>query len=279
MLQVPDVIVESDWLYDHIDHPNLILLDATIKKVTSSKSSQISSGYIPKSIFFDLKNIFSDQESLLPNTVLSFSKFEDEAQNLGINNDSCIVVYDNLGIYSSPRVFWLFRLMGFLNVAVLNGGVKAWMENKFPLVTERKLLKNKGNFKVNYIQDYFSSMSDVRNAISQTDISIIDARAEDRFLGLVDEPREGLSSGHIPNSSNIHFEKVLKDNKLASKATLKNIFNEKGIPQKKAIFTCGSGITASILALAAEYIDINNYSVYDGSWTEWGSNLENSIEK
>jgi len=277
MLKVPDVIVEANWLYEHINHPDLIILDATIKKVTSNESTS-SKEYIPRSIFFDLKNTFSDQESILPNTILPFSKFEEEAQELGINNDSCIVVYDELGIYSSPRVFWLFRLMGFHNIAVLNGGLTAWIENEFPFALEKGTVEKKGDFKADYTPEFFSSLSDVRNALSKNDISIIDARGEARFLGLDDEPRKGLRSGHIPNSSNIPYTKVLKDRKLASKEALEKVFKNKEMPQKKAIFSCGSGITACILALATEYVGIKNYSVYDGSWTEWGSDINLPIE-
>ena len=185
MLKVPDVIVETDWLYEHRNHPDLIILDATIKKVTSNESAKINKGYIPRSIFFDLKNTFSDQESILPNTILSFSKFEEEAQKLGINKDSCIVVYDDLGIYSSPRVFWLFRTMGLNNIAVLNGGLTAWIEDEHLLVEERDQVETKGDFKTNYTPEFFSSVSDVRNALSKNEISIIDARREDRFSGLV----------------------------------------------------------------------------------------------
>lgn len=278
MLKVPDVIVETDWLYEHKNHPDLIILDATIKKATSNESTKSNKGHIPKSIFFDLKNTFSDQESILPNTILPFSKFEEEVQKLGINNDSCIVVYDDLGIYSSPRVFWLFQLMGFQNIAVLNGGLTAWIENEFPLIVERNHLEIKGDFKTNYIPEFFSSMSDVRKALSKNDISIIDARGEERFSGLVDEPRKGLRSGHIPNSSNIPYTEVLKEGKLASKETLEKVFKNKEMSQKKAIFSCGSGITACILALATEYVGNKNYSVYDGSWTEWGSDINLPIE-
>ena len=278
MLRVPDVIVDVDWLYKNLNHSNLIIFDATIEKVTDNQSTKDNQKYIPKSIFFDLKNTFSDQESILPNTVIPFSKFELEAQKLGISNKSCIVVYDNLGIYSSPRVFWLFRLMGFYNIAVLSGGLTAWIENKLPTVSERKQIEVKGDFTANYTPEFFSSVTDVRKAISERAISIIDARGEDRFLGLTNEPRKGLRSGHIPNSSNIPYTKVLNGGKLTSKESLKKIFKSKEVPQKKAIFSCGSGITASILALAYEYIGNRNYSVYDGSWTEWGSDIENPIE-
>jgi len=278
MLQVPDVIVEVEWLYEHMHHPNIVILDATIDKVTNSIKDKTDPEFIPSSIFFDLKNTFCDQESVLPNTVIPFSKFEEEVQKIGINTNSCIVVYDQLGIYSSPRVFWLFRIMGFYNITVLNGGFKAWKENSYPLANKRDDIRSKGNFIANYSPEFFTSESDIRKAISNKEVSIIDARAENRFLGQVHEPRKGLRAGHIPNSSNIHYENVLKDNKLASKTTLKNIFKEKEVPQKKAIFTCGSGITACILALAAEHIKMSSYSVYDGSWTEWGSNLENPIE-
>ena len=131
MLQVPDVIVEANWLHENLENSKLIILDATIKKVTGSSDNTSTQEQIKNAIFFDLKNIFSNQDSEFPNTVLDAVAFEEEAQKLGINQDSCIVVYDQLGIYSSARVWWLFNLMGFQNIAVLNGGFPVWKSKKY----------------------------------------------------------------------------------------------------------------------------------------------------
>ncbi len=272
MLQVPDVIVEAGWLYENLDHPKLIILDATIKKVTSSSLNNSAQEYIKNTLFFDLKNTFSNQESEFPNTVLDAVTFEKEAQKLGINQDSCIVVYDQLGIYSSARVWWLFNLMGFQNIAVLNGGFPVWKSKKYLIEQQQTKSLPQGNFKSSYTTSLFISKKEVLNSLSNLDIKVVDARSHNRFMGIEPEPRKDLPSGRIPNSSNIPYTEVLNECILKSKTELESIFKSYTV-ETKVLFSCGSGITASILALAFRYINKNNFAVYDGSWTEWGSDV------
>lgn len=278
MLQVPDVIVETNWLNDHLNDSSLIILDATIKKVTSLDATASNHQQIKNAIFFDLKNTFSDQKSRLPNTVLTPETFQKEAQKLGINQESCIVVYDALGIYSSPRVWWLFKLMGFENIAVLNGGFPAWLEDNYPTDSERRKVTFLGDFEGKYNESLFSDKEKVKQSLYKDQTQIIDARGNDRFKGVVPEPREGLRSGHIPSSINTPYTDVLNGGKLKPKEELKEVFKSLKTKKNNPIFSCGSGITACILALASESIGIKNYSVYDGSWTEWGSDVNLPIE-
>jgi thiosulfate/3-mercaptopyruvate sulfurtransferase len=272
MLQVPDVIVEANWLHENLENSRLIILDATIKKVSSLPNKILQHEQIKNSLFFDLKNTFSIQESKFPNTVLDVSTFEVEAKKLGINLDSCIVVYDQVGIYSSPRVWWLFKLMGFENIAVLNGGFPQWKLNNYPSTTKKINLLSMGNFVTKYHSSLCISKEKVFGSLLNNDSKVLDARSHCRFEGTSPEPRKGLPSGRIPYSSNIPFCEVLDDSRLKSKAELEKIFKP-FVSNSKIIFSCGSGITACILALAYNYIGKYNYTVYDGSWTEWASNV------
>lgn len=270
-LKITKPLVTVDWLYKHINDTNLVVLDCTIPKVTDVATTGIAKKCIKGALFFDLKKTFSDQNATLPNTVLTAEVFERKAQELGINNNSVIICYDDLGIYSAPRVWWMFQLMGFQNIAVLDGGLPEWNANNYPTVANYSIKSDKGNFTVDFKPNKLKNTAAVYKAMSSDTSVIIDARSEERFLGTAPEPRPELSSGHIPNSINIPFKFVLENKKMKSYDDLFKIFTKFEI-ENKIIFTCGSGITASILALAAAVLEIKNTAVYDGSWTEWASN-------
>ncbi|MGB1209930.1 MAG: sulfurtransferase [Lacinutrix venerupis] len=263
-------IVSAEWLNNHLQAENLLVFDATISKVVGDVSA-LSNYKIPKSQFFDIKKKFSNIKSPFPNTIPSVAQFQKNAQILGINNNSVIVVYDDHGLYSSARAWWLLKTFGFKNVAILDGGLPEWKAKNFSL--EDKSVKNvfkKGNFNAVYNPNkvvYFESLE----AISKDkNFKIIDARSSDRFNCIVAEPREGLRSGVIPSSINLPFNQVLVGNKLKTKKELQEIFKSLAKEHQHLVFTCGSGITASVLALAATIAGYNN-SVYDGSWTEYGT--------
>lgn len=271
MLSIKTPLISINWLYENLEASNLIVLNATIKKVTANTCSEITENtQIKNTRFLDIKNKFSDLTSEFPNTMLSPQKFTEVARQLGINNNSAIIVYDELGIYSSPRAWWMFKAMGHHNVAVLDGGLPAWGKAKLPLEKAAEYIGEKGDFTAKYNQDYISNYNDVSVAIGDDMISVLDARSENRFNGLEVEPRKGLRCGHIPNSINLPYSKLIKDGKMKSENELKIIFTELIKEDNKLIFSCGSGITACILALGAEIVGLNNKSVYDGSWTEWG---------
>lgn len=276
-LKVTKPLVSVDWLHTHLDTKNLIILDCTIPKVTDKSIVLEKKQQIKGAIFFDIKNTFSNTKALFPNTVLSAKEFEKQVQKLGINNQSCIVVYDDLGIYSSPRVWWMFQLMGFNNIAVLNGGFSEWKKYNFSVEIKKPKATLKGNFKAKYQPRKIKFTEDILSLIENNKILIIDARSKGRFYATEPEPRNDVKSGHIPNSLSLPFVEVLQKGKMKPKKELKNIFREYTYKQE-LIFSCGSGITASILALAAELAEIKEYSVYDGSWTEWGSSANLPIE-
>ena len=272
-------LVTVDWLHQNSDNPNLIILDATMKKVTSKTHDSVQEKQIPNTRFFDINNTFSDTSSLFPNMMLSPEKFQEQVRILGINSESIIVVYDTIGIYTSPRVWWMFKSMGHHSIAVLDGGFPEWEKVGFLTENKKDFNGKKGDFITNYNQNYFCDYTTVLNSISDENTTIIDARSEDRFDGSKEEPREGLRTGHIPNSINIYYNDLLVDGKMKSKEELVEIFNSKIDKEHKVTFSCGSGITACILALGAEIADYKKNTVYDGSWTEWGSLHELPIEK
>ena len=263
-------LVSVAWLYNNLEDENLIILDCTIPKVAAKKVVVERSTQIKAAIFFDIKNNFSDKKAALPNTVLGPKEFENKAQELGIHRDSIVVCYDDLGIYSSPRVWWMFQLMGFPNVAVLDGGLPEWKANNFPVEKPMIQKLKKGNFKVDYQPEKLKHTDDVLNSIANKGVVIVDARSSARFYGTAPEPRDDLKSGHIPNSVNLPFVDVQQNGKMKSAEELLEIFGDFK-NKKEIVFTCGSGITAAILALGAAIVKVKNVSVYDGSWTAWGS--------
>lgn len=279
-IKITSPIVSVNWLYKNRNATNLLIFNATIPKATEKvKKESIVEKQLKNTRFFDLKNVFSEQEALYPNTLLSAKKFEIEAQKMGINNNSCIVVYDEIGIYSSARVWWMFRSMGFENIAVLNGGYPAWKKANYPVEKKKVNKLQKGNFKAVFDTSFFCDKQAVLQSLTEKEILILDARSKDRFEAKIAEPRKNCRSGHIPLSKNLPYASMLIDGKLKSVDKLKTIFNAINKDNKRLIFSCGSGITACILALGATLAGEKNRCVYDGSWTEWGSETDLPIEK
>ncbi|MBT3741647.1 MAG: sulfurtransferase [Polaribacter sp.] len=280
-LKIDKALVSADWLFKNLNNENLVILDASISKVIAGNEeiSAYNKQCIKGAIYFDIKNTFSDQKAGFPNTVLSPKEFEESAQRIGICKDSCIVVYDDLGIYSSPRVWWMFQLMGFKNIAVLDGGFSYWKYKKYPTEYLENYPSKKGNFTASYQPQRIKFTNDVYSAIENKTILIVDARSKGRFYAKAPEPRLTIKGGHIPNSVNLPYTEIIENGMLKSEKELKLIFNTLNKKKKAFIFSCGSGITASILALGAELSGIKNHAVYDGSWTEWSSTEGLPIKK
>ena len=270
-ISVPLPIVTVWWLREYLEASNLIVLDCTIAKVVNNPHPFASSVQIPKARFFDLKEAFSDTDSPFPTTFPSQEKFNAEAKKLGINNDSAIVVYDDKGIYSSARVWWMFKAMGHHNIAVLNGGLPEWIKVGYKTEIRRDYDGPSGDFQGKFDPKYIKFFEDVKEASSNKSHIIVDARSEGRFNSLEAEPRAGLRMGNIPNSVNLPYEDLMNNYKLLSPIDLKQKFENMAKKEDPIIFSCGSGITACILALGAELSGFKNISVYDGSWTEWGT--------
>lgn len=272
MLTVPNHLVNSHWLYKNRTASNLIILDATIPKITAENETILQKKeQILGARFFDLKNEFSDQKASLPNTVLSAKEFQERAQEIGVRKESCLVVYDAVGVYSSPRVWWLFKLMGFSNIAVLDGGFPAWKQAGYPVENYQKRQILKGDFETVYQSQRIAFTEEVLEATKTQAKLILDARSSDRFYGKTPEPRKEVRSGCIPTSRSLPYTILLEGNHFKSKTAILDILEKENPKRLPLIFSCGSGITASILTLAAEIAGYDKVAVYDGSWTAWGS--------
>ncbi len=264
-------LVSVNWLHNHLDASNLIVLDATIPKVPELDDVVHKKEVIPNTLFFNLKQKFSDVSAPFPTTFPTLEQFQHEAQQLGIQQNSTIVVFDDKGIYSSARVWWLFKAFGFHNVAVLNGGLPAWKTAGFEVLNNYESVKSIGDFQAEKPQNHMVFFDDMQQNVQLNQRLVVDARSELRFKSLVREPRVGLRRGTIPSSVNIPYESLLDSGIMKSESELRTIFSKIAKPHDALTFSCGSGITACVLALGAELAGYHDLVIYDGSWTEWGS--------
>ena len=269
----PKTLVSTDWLADHLKDPDLRVLDASWYMPDAGRDAkeEYSAAHIPGARFFDIDDV-SDHRSELPHMVPSVEKFMSRMRKMGVGDGHQIVVYDGSGLFSAARVWWLFRLMGKTDIAVLDGGLPKWqaegraIEDLPPIVRDRHMTVSRQNHLV-------KDVTQVASASKLGDYVIVDARAHERFTGEVPEPREGMRSGHIPNSRNVFYKDLLNpDGTMKSNDVLAEVFRKAGVDlAKPAILSCGSGVTASILALAMERLGKTDHAVYDGSWSEWGT--------
>jgi thiosulfate/3-mercaptopyruvate sulfurtransferase len=262
-------LIDVDWLEHNLDNSELVVLYTQMNNPVTQTHQAQPSNFIPHSLGFDFENAFCDQQAKLPHTMPSPERFGHLAQELGVNNSSVIVVYDNIGVYCAPRVWWMFKAMGHAKVLVLQGGLPEWLKNNKPTSQRLNVPGRNGDFQVNYQPDKFASAEQIMNNIHN--INLIDARSAGRFCGTTPEPREGLRSGHAPGALNIPYEQCLDDTHLKSVKSLITTFLTTAIDaEKKCVFSCGSGVTACLLALAATEAGLTDMAVYDGSWSEWG---------
>lgn len=269
VLKLRSPVVTVSWLKENMAADNLVVLDGTIGKNCDETSQQI-----PNTRFFDIKNKFSNTADPFPNAFPSAEQFEKEARALGIDENSAIVVYDDKGIYSSARVWWLFKSFGHENIAVLSGGLPAWQKAGFKTGDSKVYTGKPGNFKAVLQPKTMQFFHDLKSMVQNHSHTVIDARSSDRFQGKVPEPRAGLRQGTIPGSKNLPFTDLLEDGYLKSKKDLEKALYMVAQKNEPIVFSCGSGITACILALGASVAGYKDISVYDGSWTEWGTLVE-----
>ncbi|MFP7672225.1 3-mercaptopyruvate sulfurtransferase [Marivita sp. S0852] len=268
----PKTLVSTAWLAAHMRDPDLRILDGSMYMPDSGRDAkaEYDAGHIPGARFFDIDDI-SDSRSELPHMVPPIEKFMSRMRAMGIGDGHQVVVYDGAGLFSAARVWWLFKLMGQNDIAVLDGGLPKWvaegrdLEDMPPMIRDRHMTVRR---QAHLVRD----VTQVSAASKLGDHEIIDARSAGRFRGEEPEPRPGLRPGHIPGSKNVHYASLLReDQTMKSVEETRAIFEAAGVDlSRPAITTCGSGVTAAILSLAMARMGKENHSLYDGSWCEWG---------
>ena len=238
--------------------------------------SQFKQQHIPSAQFFDV-DLICDQKSNLPHMLPGAVEFSQAVGDLGISNDSQVIVYDSAGLFSAARVWWMFKVFGHQNVQVLNGGLPAWIEQGGALENGLKAIAKKNYTATLSKQRVIGKLELVEN-ISSKRYRVVDARSKARFLGQSPEPREGLPSGHMPESICMSFDTLLDSGRLKTREQLQTLFNQAGLLRGTPLVTsCGSGVTAAIVTLALFECGYGLNRLYDGSWAEWASADDTTI--
>ena len=274
-------LISQDWLKANLRRPSVRILDASFFLPNQGRkaSEEYQREHIQGALFFDIDAI-ADRSSDLPHMLPSPEQFADAAGELGIANDTHVVVYDNNSFMASARVWWTFRVFGHERVSVLDGGLKRWKAMNWPLEERIETPKPKP-YRAQFRADLLCTLDQVMQRLEDPNTRIIDARSAARFAGTEVEPRPGLRSGHIPQSYNLPFAELVDAESfcLKSAGEIAKRFDNLGISLDKSLITsCGSGVTASILALALYCIGKTEVAVYDGSWSEWGTRADTPIE-
>ena len=265
-------IVSTDWLEKHLEAPDIRIIDSSwyFPQEKRNAEQEFIDCHIPGASFFDIDKI-KDNESDLPHMLPPSEMFNSTVRKLGVGDGHKVVIYDGVGMRSAARLWWMFKVFGYSDVVVLDGGFPKWVkENRS--ITSDLTEKEIRHLTIYEDKSIVADRDDVLRATKLNHCSIIDARSEGRFLGKEPEPRSGLRSGSIENSINVPYETLLnKDFTFKKKQEILDIFSQKGLVFNNYIITtCGSGVTAAVLYLALDEIGCSKISLYDGSWAEWG---------
>ena len=268
-------IVETSWLAEHLSAPDLAVLDASwhLPAMNRDGRREFLAEHIPSAQFFDIDEL-SDETSDLPHMLPSTVKFASRMKEMGIGDGVRVVIYDSTGIYSAARAWWSLRAMGHNDVAVLNGGLPKWKDEGRPIEDGPARKRARMHFTPRFNAALVADLYDMKGYVRAGNSQIIDARPAARFRGEEAEPRPGLRRGHMPGARNLPYTELINPNgTLKSASEIREAFAQAGVePQGAMVTTCGSGVTASILALALAAIGQPDVGVYDGSWAEWGQN-------
>jgi thiosulfate/3-mercaptopyruvate sulfurtransferase len=274
-----DPLVTTDWLAGRLEDPGLVILDGSWHMPVDGRDAkaEYAAAHIPGAVFFDIDAI-ADHATDLPHMLPSPQDFATAVRRLGVESDSTVVVYDTVGVFSAPRVWWEFRAMGHDQIFVLDGGFKKWLAEGRPVEAGWREPEH-GEFKAHPRSALVEDLLGVRQALISQGAQLVDARSAARFRGDAPEPRPGLREGHMPGARNVPWgEIVTPGGTMADPAALKTAFESAGVDLAGPIVTtCGSGITASILALGLARLGRDDVGVYDGSWSEWGARADTPV--
>jgi thiosulfate/3-mercaptopyruvate sulfurtransferase len=274
-------LVSATWLAANLDDPSLVVLDATLPPVGVSPAPDTHARYldahIPRAVFFDIEAL-SDHNTSLPHMLPSPESFAAAMCALGVSDTANIVVYEQTGVFSAPRARWMLYTLGAQHVSLLDGGLQAWLDASLPTESgkvHRSPAVFRAHLNINAVKNY----ADIQKLLASEE-QVLDARSAARFDGTAPEPRPGLSSGHMPGAISTPFTELVSDGRLKSPEALREYFATKHIDLDRSITTtCGSGVTASVVALALELAGATDISLYDGSWAEYASQPDSEIVK
>lgn len=262
---LPGPLVPVEWLAERLCAPGVVVLDASVG------ADREADRRIPGARLFDIDGVLSDHSGPLPHTMPGADVFAREMRVLGVRDSDTVIVYDGAGIYSSARAWWMLHAMGFGRVAVLDGGMPAWAGAGLPLESGGPVSAvPEGDFTARPRAGFVVGSGEVLVALADPGAVVFDARARERFAGTAPEPRAGLRGGHMPGAVNLPFVELQREGRMLPVAELRAAFEALAGERERLVFSCGSGVTACVLALGAELAGYQNLSVYDGSWSEWG---------
>lgn len=267
------LLVEAGWVKERLGSDRLVVLDASwyLPAQERDPEAEFAERHIPGALRFDFDTTVVDRASALPHMLPSAAEFEAHARALGVNAHSRIVVYDTAGVFAAPRAWWMFKAMGHGDVAVLSGGLAAWIAANGPLASGASSRPAQGDFVARPVRGRIVDLEHMKLVVGGDAGQILDARPAGRFAGREPEPRAGLRSGHMPGACNLPASDLVRDGRYKPADELAALFEVAGVdPAAPVIASCGSGVTACILALGGELAGLPPVAVYDGSWAEWG---------
>ena len=270
-----EIFVSTQWLEGRLNHPSLAIVDASWYLPTAGRDAQEEylQRHIPGAVRFDIDTI-CDASSSLPHMLPDAKTFAAAASRLGLTTQTSVIVYDGAGLLAAPRVRWMLKIFGLQDVRVLDGGLPKWIAENRPLTSGLETRQPKF-FQAKLDAKAVADLAQVRQALIDGSAQILDARPAARFAGLAPEPRPGVRSGHMPGAINVPSDLLIENGRLKSSPELIRIFEGQGVtPDRPIITSCGSGVTAAIVALALEQIGKPVLGLYDGSWSEWGSRAD-----
>ncbi len=271
-------VVSADWVEQQLGTPNFRIVDASwyLPAHKRDGKQEYASGHIPGAVFFD-QDAISDHDTGLPHSLPSPEFFAEEVGKLGISESDTIVVYDGPGFFSAPRVWWMLRVMGAEKVYVLDGGLDGWKAAGKPLEAEAPQVEP-AEFNAEFKASRVTSFSDMRAIVDTGEKQVADARGAGRFTGDEAEPRTGMRSGHMPGARSLPATAFSENGHFKDLPTIRKMIEDAGIDISKPVVTsCGSGVTAAVVTLALESLGHSDNSLYDGSWSEWGSKQDTPV--